>query len=288
MSAHDDADGYAESELRYNAFMRPAYRAALADLALPPGSAGLDAGCGPGGLLPLLDDATGRTGRITALDALDAHLEAAGVVAARAALADRVDLIRHDLRSPLPFTDGAFDWAWCADVLWPSLFVEPVAVLAELRRVVRPGGTVAVFFDAIDRGMTLPGHPLLEQRLNRAAIIGFAGSDAAAPDRHPERMLGWLRTAGLVDLRQSAHLAHYRQPLAAAAVGFVRDYWFADRRTLAAELRQAAEIDEAAWATWMRLSDPGSPSYLLADPDYACFQTGLLAWGRVPEPGTGQ
>lgn len=50
--------------------------------------------------------------------------------------------VRADLAGPLPFTDGSFDGAVCTEVL--EHVVDPIAVLREIARVVRPGGRVLV------------------------------------------------------------------------------------------------------------------------------------------------
>lgn len=77
MSDHSLNVDYALSELRYNAFMTPAYRSALAALNLSSGMHVLDAGCGPGGLFPLLGEAVGSAGHITGVDASQSHLDVA-------------------------------------------------------------------------------------------------------------------------------------------------------------------------------------------------------------------
>src|SRR5690606_16206791 len=70
----------------------------------------------------------------------------------------------------MPFPDHTFDWVWCADCLWPGprsqgfLGMDPLPTLQELVRVTMPGGTVAIIFWSSQK--LLPGHPLLEARLN--------------------------------------------------------------------------------------------------------------------------
>ncbi|ASW57827.1 class I SAM-dependent methyltransferase [Plantactinospora sp. KBS50] len=92
----------------------------------------LDAGCGPGVVAAL---AAGRGARVTAVDAEPSMLAlaarrvpGAGVLAA---------LLPH-----LPFPDGAFDVAAGNFVI--NHVGRPVATVAELRRVTRPGGRVAL------------------------------------------------------------------------------------------------------------------------------------------------
>src|SRR5690606_32078898 len=136
---------YAEQELLYNTFMAPALRCAVARCARAPGSHGLDVGCGPGGVLPLLDEALQGQGAIVALDISRPHLQRAQDEAGAFESATRCHLAQVDLKHPLPFADGAFDWCWTADTLNSEqaniergAFPDPISVVRELARVTRP------------------------------------------------------------------------------------------------------------------------------------------------------
>lgn len=96
---------YAVEGLRYNRIMEPAYWTALAPLGPPRGSRGLDAGCGPGGLVHLLIEATGGRGYIVGVDGSAPHLAAVRNEVARHGLGDRVRIEAADLRERLPFAD---------------------------------------------------------------------------------------------------------------------------------------------------------------------------------------
>ncbi|MFI7613583.1 class I SAM-dependent methyltransferase [Nonomuraea terrae] len=90
----------------------------------------LDAGCGAGPLSAKLRD---RGAVVTGIDA------SAGMLAiARRRLGDDADLRVVDLRDPLPFADGAFDDVVASLVLHYLEDWRPT--LAEIRRVLRPGG----------------------------------------------------------------------------------------------------------------------------------------------------
>src|SRR5262245_21283291 len=108
---------YGEQELLYNQFMEPALNSAIHHLALTPGSQGLDAGCGPGGVLALLDRATGGMGCTFGMDNSPTLLEIAREQVETHRLARRVGLMLVDLSQPLPLPDSLLDWAWTADVL---------------------------------------------------------------------------------------------------------------------------------------------------------------------------
>jgi arsenite methyltransferase len=66
-TSHDETD-YADTEYLYNRLMEPALTDAVAAVGLRPGWQVLDAGCGPGGVLPLLHAAVAPNGHITGLE----------------------------------------------------------------------------------------------------------------------------------------------------------------------------------------------------------------------------
>jgi len=278
---------YAESELRYNRFMTPAYRTALAALGLPRDrpSTGLDLGCGPGGLFPLLDGATGGRATILGLDLSRPHLDDARRLIATAGLAGRVRVEQADLRQPLPFPDADFDWAVAFDVLWPSLFERPTAVVAEMARVVRPGGRVGIWFLAMPRGVTLLGYPEIDAYVELAASAGWLGP--RQPTTHPEHAIGWARAAGLEQPRLTWHHVAGAAPLDDAARDYLGGYLLPERRKLSREDLAAVGMDDATWDRWRELSDPAAAAFALAQPDYHYLAVGMLVDGAVP-PASGR
>jgi len=106
-------------------------------LARAGGTRVLDAGCGTGGLLAALPGATGVDNSPLALSFCGRR--------------DLVRLLCADV-SRLPFRDGAFDAVVSADVLYHRAVADDAAALAELGRVVRPGGAVI---------LNLPAHRAL-------------------------------------------------------------------------------------------------------------------------------
>lgn len=76
-----------------------------------------------------------------------------------------------------------------------SASIEPLSVVKELARVVKPGGSVAIFAWSSEK--LLPGYPLPEARLN-ATSSGIAPFvKGKRPELHFLRAMGWLRDAGL-------------------------------------------------------------------------------------------
>jgi len=126
-----------------------ARRAILDALALGPGDRLLELGCG-GGLL--LRDALASGAAATGLD----HSEEMVALARERAPGAEVVLGRAEA---LPFPDGAFNAAALAIVL--MFLADPVAVLCECRRVLEPGGQLAVYTSAPElRGTPAAPEPI--------------------------------------------------------------------------------------------------------------------------------
>jgi SAM-dependent methyltransferase len=118
--------------LRWGRFPEPAWTAVLDAAGLGPGCRVLDVGCGAGDLLAHLD----RLGlRGTGLD------PAPGMVARARAVATAADIRTGD-GSRLPWDHHSFDLAIAVNAL--HLADEAAPALAEMSRVVVPGGHVAI------------------------------------------------------------------------------------------------------------------------------------------------
>lgn len=154
----------------------PAYRRAVLELAPPPGGTALDAGCGTGRALVWLREAVGPAGRVVGLDATPEML----AEARRRGRGDLASLLVGDARR-LPFPAGSFDAVFAGGLI-PHL-ADPSSGLAELARVTRPGGRLAVF------------HPI--GRVALAARHGGVPSDDDAIA--PTRLADALRASGWAD-----------------------------------------------------------------------------------------
>ena len=115
----------------------------------------LDAGCGTGGLLSRL--------HAERPDLTLFGVEWSEAASRRAAAKSHVAVVRGSVNT-LPFADARFDAAVAADVLCHSA-VEPPRALAELRRVLRPGGRLVVNMPAY--GWLLSAHDRLVHNVRR-------------------------------------------------------------------------------------------------------------------------
>jgi SAM-dependent methyltransferase len=137
----NDYDSFAEAYAAANEislinayYERPAMLALAGDVA---GRRILDAGCGAGPLFAALRD---RGAIVTGIDKSAGMLEQA-----RRRLGDDADLQVAELGSPLPFPDDTFDDVTASLVL--HYLEDWGPALAELRRVLKPGGRLIVSVD---------------------------------------------------------------------------------------------------------------------------------------------
>ncbi|MFE1749465.1 class I SAM-dependent methyltransferase [Streptomyces anandii] len=156
----------------------PAYEAAAAGLGLREGDRVLDAGCGSGRALTPLRAAVGPSGLVVGADLTPAMLEAA-VRAGR----DRYGRLLLADVGALPLRSEAFDAVFAAGLI--AHLPDPAENLRELRRVVRPGGILALF------------HPI-----GRAALAARQGRRITPDDLRAEDNLrpllagsGWRMTS---------------------------------------------------------------------------------------------
>ncbi|BBG02293.1 MULTISPECIES: class I SAM-dependent methyltransferase [Pseudonocardia] len=154
----------------------------------------LDLGCGPGVTAAAL---LGAGARVTALDR-----SAAMISAAAGLLGDRATLLQHDMNDPLPLPDAAVDTVVAGLSL--HYLADWSGPLAEIRRVLRPGGRLVASVH----------HPMTDRRVPSLAPDGHGdyldsypipirwsvGAVSASVRfwHHPlGRITGWVSGAGL-------------------------------------------------------------------------------------------
>jgi ubiquinone/menaquinone biosynthesis C-methylase UbiE len=266
-----DTDTYANMLRLSNILRGPALRTAIQTLQLPTGSRGLDAGCGIGLHTVPLAEAVGTTGHVTGLDLSSDFLILAREYANNSDLSARFSFREGNLNN-LPFDDNTFDWIWSVDTLYPGV-LDPLTVLNEFVRVVKPGGNIAILFWSAQK--LLPGYPLLEARLDTAFAETAPYSRGIQPALHFLRALGWLRQVGLEKLAAHTFVADVHAPLSADV-----------RRALTATFQMfwgevQAKVTPEDWAEFERLCQPTSPDFILDQSDYYAFMTYSLFRGKV-------
>ena len=137
-----NTDSYLQSLLLTKPLQEPVMRRAIHALNLPPGSRGLDVGCGIGLQALLLAEAVGPAGHVTGVDLSPKFIDCARSITEKAGISEQVSFQEGDMNK-LPFDDDTFDWVWSANCAGYAPG-EPLPLLKELARVVKPGGSVII------------------------------------------------------------------------------------------------------------------------------------------------
>jgi len=264
-------DSYLEKILATNILREKMLASAVSALNLPTGSRGLDAGCGAGLQCLLLADATGPNGHVTGLDISADFLAYGREIAKQAELANRISFVEGNAAA-LPFEDNSLDWVWSADCIGYGPW-DPMPMLEECKRVIKPGGTLALL--AWSSEHLLPGYPALEARL-RATTPGLAPFEQGmGPTRHFLRTLGRLRQLGCEDCNSAVFADSVQAPLSKEELRAM---------TLLFDMRWPGvteELSQGDAAEFERLCLPASPDFVLTQPDYYAFFTCSMFWGTV-------
>jgi SAM-dependent methyltransferase len=245
--------GHHESVLRSHRWRTAENSAAYVLPELVAGRRVLDVGCGPGTVT--LDFC-----RLVAPGVVVAIDRDAGVLeAARAdAVEQRVTNVTYEEGDvyALAFPDASFDVVHAHQLL--QHLSDPVAALAEMRRVCAPGGVVAARDSDYAAFTWFPPDADLTRWL--ALYHDVARANRAEPDAG-RRLLAWAHAAGFDDVRASASVWCYSAPEERAWWG---DLW-ADRVVASAFAEQAVGFGlstaselgrlSAAWRRWATTDD---------------------------------
>jgi demethylmenaquinone methyltransferase/2-methoxy-6-polyprenyl-1,4-benzoquinol methylase len=248
-----------------NRFQEPEARALIADLGLPDGSRGLDVGCGVGLYALWLAEAVGPRGHVTGIEPTAERVEAARDLVGGILPAGRLDFRQGDAIA-IEAADASLDWIWCGDVL--HHVQETGRALAEMARVLRPGGHLVIKESQLVTGVFLPGHPALERRLRHAEMewSRAEGGEFSFEERR-QRTPGWVRAAGFRVERFRTVLLQRQAPLPEAAREYVQRVVF--ERNWGPRLRELLSPED--WERRSALCEAGAPGFVLDDPDYYCL-----------------
>jgi SAM-dependent methyltransferase len=184
---NDDAAAKAYQELLLPLVFEPWGRLLLDRTSLKSGDKVLDVATGPGTLARQAAELVGPSGRVTGIDSSPQMLGQARGLAPVAGAAP-VDYVEGTAQS-LPFPDAQFDVVLCQQGL--QFFTDQLGCLKEMKRVLKPGGRLAVALWSDAKAMTL--------------FVAFLEAvDATVPDPPKRAAFGWLDIPKLSGLLAAA------------------------------------------------------------------------------------
>ncbi|MEH6374775.1 methyltransferase domain-containing protein [Streptomyces sp. KLMMK] len=249
------------------------YQSALEQVGIGSGWHVLDAGCGSGDFLPWLAELVGPEGRVSAVDRIARNTAIAEERMRQYDPGRAVD-VRHANVLDLPHHDGAFDAVWCADVLQHLDDGMLERALRELRRVVRPGGLVAVQVPDVTALAVRPGDPFLLTDFFRAAAPSCPYARQLLRSRELHR---WLREAGLASVRQHTTVIEHIAPLEPETLRF----W---TRICALVARQARGMGSGWDHRMVPFADAGAEDHPLRSRHGYVSEGTTVTVGTVPGP----
>jgi SAM-dependent methyltransferase len=226
------------------------------------GWSALDVGCGPLGVLDILAGRVGPAGQVTGLDREPGFL----AMAARSVRERGLDVVRliHAGAGGTGLPSESFDLVH--ERLLLNNVPRPAEVVAEMTRVTRPGGWVALQDVDWISWTCAPAHPDWN-RLAEATAGAWSGDV-----RIGRRLPALLRAADLVDVEVDAHVRvfHPDHPYHRLLLRFAAIH---RTRILESGALDAAQLDEAIQRLGEHLAEPSS---------FTLYATLFQAWGRKP------
>lgn len=220
---YDEAGAQAQKRVAMTADMRAQRQAVLARLALTRGAQVLDVGAGNGIMAQEILDIVGPDGSVSGIDSSDA------MVAMAKAFCPGGDF-RTGSATMLPFDAAAFDAVTTAQVL---CFVEDrAAALAEMHRVLRPGGLLVILDSDWDSLVWATHRPDLLARIVTMLTDVYASAHV------PRHLSADLLTAGFEIADRAVH------PLTAWSLD--EDRYAGQIATIATNMMAASEAFSAA------------------------------------------
>ena len=226
------SDEFIETSRRYTADANAAYLLPI----LRPGLRVLDFGCGPGTISVGLAKAI-APGELHGVDMEESQIELArslAVAGGRSNATFHVGDVTH-----LPFEDGFFDVAHCHNVLMHV--PDTAAVLAEVKRVLKPGGIIASREMISASSFTHPDFGVIRKAWDMFEDL------VDADDGHSQMgkdLKNHVREAGFENIRATASFDIYSTPDDVNFIYGVAKLWFLSPEITEAAIKYGASTQE--------------------------------------------
>ena len=209
------------------------------DETYPPGALVLEAGCGIGAQTIFLARRS-PAARFVSVDISPASLDRARAAAQEAGLVnvrfEQADILK------LPYADGRFDAVFVCFVL--EHLARPPEALAELRRVLRPGGTITVIEGDHGSAYFHPDSALARRAIQCLVDLQRTGGGDALIGR---RLYPMLVAAGFEDVRAAPRVVYADNSLSAMVEGFTRNTFTAMVEGVEADVLRTGMMTPEDW-----------------------------------------
>ena len=240
---------------------QPEYEAMLESVGLKSGWHVLDAGCGSGSFLPLMSQLLGASGQIQALDLAPENVALVESQQKQGAYTCPVT-VRVGSIVTLPYEDDTFDAVWCGATLMYLTNDELTIALSELRRVLKPGGLLAVKEFSLLLLQWQPLDPLLLARRHQADVDN--GNAHIVQVLRNEGLAAWVTQAGFSVIGANSSVIERRQPLSDIETAYLAGIM----KFTATGARNNEHVSESDRAAWAPLLDACSPNHILNHPNF--------------------
>lgn len=232
----------------------------------------LDAGCGSGGFLPLMSELVGPSGTVDALDLAPENVAHVDAMIKGGNLSARVTTHVGSMFA-LPFADATFDCVWSANVMQYLTVMECERAIAEFKRVLKPGGTLALKDFDVTMLQLLPlDHETIVRRISaqraKAAATGLLGGWCGP------MLPSHMRRCGLTDIRRRSWLVERWAPVSLQTRHFAEQAMGLQAR-LVVELG-LSDSDCQYWRDAV-----ANPSRIIDDPDFCLREGFTVSVGRT-------
>jgi SAM-dependent methyltransferase len=255
----------------FNLFARPEISGLIGRLGLTAGMRVLDAGCGTGESLALLQAQVAPGGFVAGIELSSAHVAAARAIGAG------TQVTQGDLMA-VNLAPSGFDLIWSANTI--HHLPDPLLALQRLTQWLKPRGRIALLQSSLLPEMFFAWDARLEQVTNEAVRRYYR--DRYRLDERDlasvRSLVGLLRGARLCNVAARSVLIERVSPLDAASEAYLQQAIFRD--TWGERIRPYLSGDDFAELT--SLCDPRDPCYALHRPDFHFLQTLTLATGERP------